>query len=240
MGPTRIDCPFKTSPDAEVWGVNNGYRQVMELEGKINKLFICHRDQEYDWENDPIFNWEEQNILANAGVEIVSLFKVKHLKKMTRIPFKAMVKKFGTDYFSDSIAYMIAYALHINTRIDRKTKLLKLKEPLKIRMYGVDMHTQDEYATEKGGIEYFVAVARTLGVDFWIHPDSSVCKTESGKPYGFYKLDKKLIDPNNIMELQKAAEGVKKMLKKGLIDRKTAREMTKFLVSKKQIITTMS
>lgn len=227
MGPTRVDCPFKTSPDAEVWGVNNGYRQVMELEGKINKLFICHRDQEYDWEGDPIFAWEEQNILANAGVEIVSLFKVKHLNKITRLPFRAMVKKFGTDYFSDSIAYMIAYALHINTR---KVKgLLKLKEPMKIRMYGVDMHTKDEYATERGGIEYFVAVARTLGVDFWIHPNSSVCKTDTGKPYGFFKLNKKVIDPNNIMELQKTPEGVKKMLKKKLIDRKTAKAMLKHL-----------
>ncbi len=226
MGPTRVDCPFKSSPGAEVWGVNNGYRQVMELEGKINKLFICHKGQEYDWEDDPIFNWEEQNILANAGVEIVSLFKLKHIKKTTRIPFRAMVKKFGTDYFSDSIAYMIAYALHLNTR-KRKDGLLKLKEPMKIRMYGVDMHTKDEYATEKGGIEYFIAVARTLGINFWIHPDSSVCKTDTGKPYGFFKLDKKKIDPNNIMELQKTTGGIHKMFKMGLIDRKQFKVMVK-------------
>lgn len=227
MGPTRVDCPFKTSPDAEVWGVNNGYRQVMELEGKISKLFICHKDQEYDWEGDPIFDWDEQNTLANAGVEIMSLFKLKHVKRITRIPFKAMVKKFGTNYFSDSIAYMIAYALHINTRKYKGS--LKLKEPMKIRMYGVDMHTRDEYATERGGIEYFVAVARTLGIDFWIHPDSSVCKTDNGKPYGFFKLNKKLIDPDNIMELQKTPEGIKKLLKKGTIDKKQATLMIKSL-----------
>lgn len=224
MGPTRVDCPFDAD---EVWGVNNGYRQVMELSGKISKLFICHRGQEYDWENDPIFNWEEQNILAKAGVEIMSLFKLKDVKKITRIPFRAMVKKFGTNYFSDSIAYMIAYALHLNTR---KIKgLLKLKEPMKIRMYGVDMHTKDEYATERGGIEYFIAVARTLGVDFWIHPESSVCKTDNGKPYGFFRLNKKIIDPNNIMELQKTPEGVKKMLKKKIIDRKTYNSMMAYL-----------
>ncbi len=221
MGPTRVECPF----DAEVWGVNNGYRQVMELKGKLSKLFICHRDQEYDWEGDPVFNWEEQNILANAGVEIVSLFKLKHVKKITRIPFREMVKYFGTDYFSDSIAYMVAYALYKNTR---KIKgLLRLKEPMKIRMYGVDMHTKDEYATERGGIEYFIAVARTLGIDFWIHPDSSVCKTDTGKPYGFYKLDRKKIDPHNIMELQKTPEGLNKMFKLKLIDEEQLGEMLK-------------
>jgi hypothetical protein len=213
MGPSRADCPF----DAEVWGVNNGYRQVIELKGHLDKLFICHRDQEWDWEGDPIFSWDEQNILANEGVEIVSLFKLKHVKKFTQLPYKKIVKHFGTEYFSDSIAYMLAYALYLNTKIDKTTGLLKLIEPMKIRMYGVDMFTKDEYATERGGIEYFIAVARTLGVDFWIHPDSAVCKTDSGKPYGFFKLNKKKTDPLNIMELQKSVKGLRKMLKKGLI-----------------------
>jgi len=212
MGPSRYDCPF----DAEIWAVNNGYRQIMEQEGRIDKLFICHRGQEYDWEGDPVFDWEEQNSLANAGVEIVSLFKLKEVKKITRLPFKAMVKKFGTEYFSDSIAYMIAYAIHLNTT--KRNGLLKLKEPMRIRMYGVDMFTKDEYATERGGIEYFIAVARTIGIDFWIQKDSAVCKTDTGKPYGFFKLNKKKIDPHNVMELQKTVKGLEKMLKMGLID----------------------
>jgi hypothetical protein len=212
MGPSRAECPF----DAETWGVNNGYRQVLTLKGKIHKLFICHRDQEYDWDGDPVFAWNEQNILAEQGVEIVSLFKLKHVKQFTQMPYKKMVERFNTEYFSDSIAYMIAYAIYNNTKV--VDGLMKLIEPMRIRMYGVDMFTKDEYATERGGIEYFVAVARTLGVDFWIHPDSAVCKTDTGKPYGFFQLDKKKIDPNNIMELQKTLAGRKKLLKKGVID----------------------
>ncbi len=230
MGPTRVDCPF----DAEVWGVNNGYRQIMELSGRIDKLFVCHRAQEHDWEGDPIFNWKEQRTLANAGVEIVSLFKLKHVKKMTQMPFKDMVKKFGTNYFSDSIAYMVAYALHINTRINDKG-LLELIEPMKIRMYGVDMHTKDEYATERGGIEYFIAIARTLGVDFWIHPDSSVCKTDTGKPYGFYKLNMKKIDPNNVMELQKTPKGLKEILQLGLISQKEYEKMLESCLARQSL-----
>ncbi len=266
MGPSRQDCPY----DAEVWGVNNGYRQIAgfqearetaireipgnekhlaslstdhpdyngirlqlamyqglasRLPGKLDKLFICHRGQEHDWEGDSIFDWDEQNALADNGVEIVSLFKLKHVKKVTRLPYRKIVKKFGTEYFSDSIAYMIAYALYLNTR---KVKgVLKLKEPMRIRMYGVDMHTKDEYATERGGIEYFIAVARTLGVEFWIHPESSVCKTDTGKPYGFYKLDNNRIDPRNLLELQKSAQGIKKMHQLGFIDRKQFESMIK-------------
>jgi hypothetical protein len=223
MGPSRVDCPFDT---INVWGVNNGYRQVIELKGHLDKLFICHRDQEWDWDGDPVFSWDEQNTLSDSGVEIVSLFKLKNVKKFTRIPFKKMCERFDTQYYSDSIAYMIAYALYLNTRIDKATGLMKLIEPMKIRMYGVDMFTKDEYATERGGIEYFVAVAKTLGVDFWIHPNSAVCKTDNGKPYGFFKLKKKQIDPHNVMELQKSVNGLRKLLKKGIIDLEQFNEMS--------------
>jgi len=229
MGPSRQDCPF----DAETWGVNTGYRQVAALStkerpGRLDKLFICHRDQEYDWEGDPIFNWEENNVLVDSGVEIVSLFKLKHIKKFTRMPFKSMVKRFKTEYYSDSICYMIAYALYLNTRINRKG-LLELKEPMRIRMYGVDMHTRDEYATERGGIEYFIAIARTIGVDFWIHPDSSVCKTETKQPYGFFKLNKKIIDPKSILKLQTTVNGLKQMLAMGIVSQAEYENMFKDL-----------
>jgi hypothetical protein len=225
MGPSRVDCKF----DGEVWGVNNGYRQVISLKGHVNKLFICHRDQEYDWDGDPVFSWEEQNTLVENGVEIVSLFKLKHVEKFTRMPFKKMCERFGTDYYSDSIAYMVAYALYLNTKIDKATGLMKLIEPMRLRFYGCDMHTKDEYATERGGIEYYIAVARTLGVEVWIHPDSSICKTDTGKPYGFFKLNKKKIDPNNIMELQNSVKGLRKLFKLGIIDKVQLAEMTKVL-----------
>lgn len=224
MGSTRSDCPF----DSEVWGVNTGYRQVQELNGRIDKLFIAHRGQEYDWVGDPIFDWDEMNGLVNKGLEIVSLFKVKQLKKITRIPFRTMYNKFGTNYFSDTIAYMVAYALHINTRKNGKG-LLKLKEPMRLRFYGVDMQSQDEYSTERGGIEYFIAVAKTLGVSVWIHETSALMRTDSGQPYGFRKINWKKIDPHNIIELQKTPKGLKKMHKLGLIDADELAVMTEWL-----------
>jgi len=228
MGYTRVDCPF----DGEVWGVNNGYRQVKKEKGHIDKLFICHRDQEYDWEGDPVFDFDEVNGLVDEGIEIVTLFKVKGIKKYTLIPFRSLVKKFNTEYFSDTIAYMLAYALYFNTTKNKKTGALKLKEPMKIRMYGVDMHTRDEYATERGGIEFFIGMAKAIGVEVWITPESSVRKTDTGKPYGFYKLNKKVVDPNNIMELQKSPEGLLKLQKLGII---TSDEYEKMLQALKDM-----
>lgn len=219
MGPSRVDCPY----DAEVWGVNNGYRQVSQVNGRLDKLFICHKGQELDSDGDEIFAWNEIELLIDHDIEIVSLFDVKEIKKKTRIPFRALVKKFDTKYFTDSIAYMLAYALHLNTT--KRKGILKLKEPMRIRFFGCDMHSQDEYNTERGGIEYFIAVAKTIGVKVEIHPDSALCKTEHGVPYGFWKLNKKLIDPKGVIELQKTAEGCRKLWEMDIISAKELEEM---------------
>jgi hypothetical protein len=219
MGPSRVDCPF----DSETWGVNTGYRQVKTLGGKLDKLFICHRGQEYDWEGDPIFDWDEKNELIDSGVEIVTLFDIAELKRYTKMPFVNMVEHFRTEYFSDSIAYMAAYAIYRNTiKVDGA---LKLQSPMRLRFYGVDMHTKDEYATERGGIEYFIAIAKTIGADVWIHPDSVLCRTDTGKPYGFATVNTKQIDPHNIMELQKTPDGVRELWKKDIISEKQKQEM---------------
>ncbi len=224
MGSTRTECPFGES-GVEIWGVNNGYRQSKDMGGKIHKLLIAHRGQEHDYMEDPIFDWEELNKLIDTGVEILTLFDLPELKSYKKIDYQAMASHFNTDYFSDSIAYMLAYAIFINTEKINDTGQLKLIQPLRIRMYGVDMLTKDEYATERGGIEYFVAVAKTVGIDFWNHPFSAVCRTDTGMPYGFFQLDKSLIDPHNIMERQKTAAGLKELLDEGAIDEEDYNEM---------------
>jgi hypothetical protein len=114
--------------------------------------------------------------------------------------------------------------LYHNTKY-RKDGTLKLKEPMRIRMYGVDMHTRDEYATERGGIEYWIAVAKTLGVDFWVHQNSSVCKTTTLKPYGFFTLDMSLIDPDNLMKIQTTTQGIDKMVELGVVSESEAEDL---------------
>ena len=88
----------------------------------------------------------------------------------TLYPLKGIVEKFGRNYFSDTIAYQIAYALY--------------KGYDKIKIYGADMHTYGEYATEKGGIEYWLGRAESMGVEIVIPKDSSLLKTCNLMEYG--------------------------------------------------------
>jgi len=174
MGNSRRQCPF----DAEVWALNNGYRQVEEMGGHLDKLFLAHT-QVRDADGDKVFDWDEIN---NLGVEVVNTHRVKGLNAKI-YPLKRISGKFGCDYFSDTICYMLAYAIDQVTH-KNGTGRVELKTPLNIRVYGADMETGDEYLHEKGGIEYWIGYARGLGINVDISNGSQVCRTMSGKPYG--------------------------------------------------------
>lgn len=192
MGPSREDCPFNT----EVWSVNTGYRQVANLGGHLEKIFMAHLQVPDPTDNVHIFNWDEMNELAKAGVDIINTHRVKGLNSRM-YPLKRISEKFNTNYFSDTIAYMIAYAIDKATY--KKDGKLKLKYPLKLRLYGIDMRTEDEYAKEKGGIEFWIGYGMGLGVEFTLTSYSEVLQTHTRKPYGKKRYNLKDIDPFHLL-----------------------------------------
>ena len=165
MGQTGTQCPY----DAEVWGVNRGFKKARRLD----KLFMT--DMRFDAFGDERFDFEN---LKRLKCPIISLHSFKELKTV-RYPYKEIVKRFKTNFFTCTICYMIAYALY--------------KGYDSIRMYGVDMITSSEYKLEKGGVEFWVGLAKGMGAKVDISTGSAVCQTMTGVPYGFkLKVDKTL------------------------------------------------
>jgi hypothetical protein len=162
MAISRNLCPFT----GEVWGVNNGYRQAKAQGGHLDKLFLAH-GQVIDGAGDENFNWNEINA---TGIQVIGTHIVPELKNYSPYPYEQIVKEFGTDYFSDTICYMLAYAIYRG--YDR------------IYMYGVDMMTTGEYWEEKGGVEYWIGFARGKGIEVITQKESELMKTITGKPYG--------------------------------------------------------
>jgi hypothetical protein len=174
MGATMIKCPY----DTEVWGVNQVYRMAKRLD----KLFIT--DGRYRPNGEVAWKWDELNSLE---IPIVSLHRFPEIKKLVRYPYNKIVERFQTEFFTNSICYMIAYALYKNYE--------------KISMYGIDMATSMEYILERGGIEFWVGYAKGLGVKIENTNGSMVCKTPMGIPYGHkYAVNMKEVDPYNLMK----------------------------------------
>jgi hypothetical protein len=203
MGETRMDCDYKGD---EVYSCNNGYKQIL-IEGDpkvrfISKIFLAHGLDAKD-ENGSILNWNDFNILHEKDkVEIINTHRHRGLKCKV-FPMKRIGKKFNTMYFSNTCCYMISYALDKATEV-RKGKL-KLKYPLSLRLFGVDMREfrvdgGGEYTLEKGGVEFWLGIAKGLGVDVFISEGSALLQTITRKPYGEKFYDLKRIDPLGLLK----------------------------------------
>ncbi len=97
-----------------------------------------------------------------------------------KYPLREVVDKFGITYFSNTICYMIAYAVYIGVK--------------QLDLYGINMVPEDteEYYHEKGGVEFWLGFAIAKGLKVKVHGDKSrVLKTKDGKLYG-YGCDEKL------------------------------------------------
>jgi len=105
-------------------------------------------------------------------------------------PIEAILKKFPTRFFSNTIAYMIAYALlntkTIQTEDDPLPKVVDGYN--KIWFYGIDMMTTTTYIQEKGGVEFWMGIALGMGVKIINTKGSATGKTWNGRMYGHYGL----------------------------------------------------
>ena len=146
-GPSRMFCPF----DAEVWGVNE-ICQMVNYPEKITKLFA--------FDNTPMIDG-----MKATGIPIVSTCSFAD----EPYPIDEIIAKYGVDYFSNSITYMIALAAYRGYE--------------KLRLYGVDM-APEEYKHEMGSVEFWLGVCVGQGMKVEISKGSSVFKTRRGWSYG--------------------------------------------------------
>lgn len=92
-------------------------------------------------------------------VPFVAPFKYAEIPLSEAFPIEECVKRFGLPYFSNTICYMIAYAL--------------MKGAKEIDIYGVNQAGSHEYAEERGGVEYWIGIAIGMGVKVTINGKNS-------------------------------------------------------------------
>lgn len=195
MGEGRKLCPF----DAETWSVNRGYRQVAQMNGHVERLFCAHDSRVRYGDKTKVFDWDEMNLLADAGVEIWNTHKLKQLNSRL-YPLKRLIKKFNTEFFGNTLCYMMVFAIDQWTKIKDGKVVLKDDRPKRIRWYGADMTTMGEYQLEKGSMEYWIGYARGLGITVETGPISCLCTTPTGRPYGQTYYSLKQIDPFGLLK----------------------------------------
>lgn len=88
--------------------------------------------------------------INKLNVPLIGPYRYAEIPKSQAFPLKECVRQFGLPYFSNTICYMIAYALMNNVTT--------------IEIFGVNQGSSHEYSEEKGGVEYWLGIATGRGV----------------------------------------------------------------------------
>jgi hypothetical protein len=142
---TGITSGFYNWPeDHEIWSIGVAYKMHQLQEHKADLYFCFHDELEDD--------------IKEAGIP--SLDKDSY-------PLDEIVEKFGSKYFTSSIAYMLALAI--------------TKKPEEINIWGIDMEQGTEYAHQRPCVLYWIGQAEARGITV----DSSSKLAKSTFMYGY-------------------------------------------------------
>lgn len=130
---------------------------------------------------------------------LIAPFKYAEIPLSQEFPLKECVKRFGQPYFSNTISYMIAYAL--------------MQGVEEIEVYGVNQASSSEYFYEKAGVEYWLGIAIGMGVKLTIHGERSELLTNKkrmggGLLYGYNQSYETILE----VEAKFGTQIIKKLL----------------------------
>lgn len=123
--------------------------------------------------------------INDLQVPLIAPYKYEEIPLSRTFPIRECVAKFGYPYFSNTICYMIAYAL--------------LNGAKEIEFYGVNQAGSHEYAEEKAGVEYWIGVAVGMGVKVTVNGKDSQLLNYKGRYgqgllYGYLQTYRQIVE----------------------------------------------
>lgn len=101
--------------------------------------------------------------LKQAGEKLTIGHPNPNLPDAKLIPLEELMTAYGK-YFTSSIAWMIAMAIH--------------EKPTEIGIWGVEMQGDGEYAHQKPCCEYFLGMAKGMGIKVYVPEQSTLLRAE--------------------------------------------------------------
>ncbi len=140
---------------------------------RIDKLFNMDSiEQQNDVKLGRLDPDEFRKKIVECNVPYISSYKDKEIPLSQEYPIKEIVNHFGVPYFSNTVAYMITLAIYL--------------EHKEINLYGVALMGGHEYVLEKGCVEFWVGMAKGMGVNVNIHGETALLEQSTGL-YGYHK-----------------------------------------------------
>ena len=133
---------------------------------------ISRHDVTMLWDMHELGSWEPHQSREHANAIVLDI----PIMVLEDYPLQQMIEYFQTSFFSNSLCYMLAYAI--------------FKGYSEINMWGCNMKVSDEgavdyYVPEHPGVEFWCGMAKGRGIKLTIHGDSALMKVPKGTLYGY-------------------------------------------------------
>jgi hypothetical protein len=145
----------------EIWGINDTYNSNDVT--RWDRWFQLHNRKFYDGGIDRARFKEMCAEYAKWDCPVYLVEKHKNIPQSIVFPFMKLVEKYG-DYFNNTISWLIAFA------IDEGFE--------EIHIYGVDMAQNTEYGGQRPSCEYFIGLARGMGIKVVLPKQSGLLKAK--------------------------------------------------------------
>lgn len=166
LSPSSRDLVFLEPEGTEIWSLNNGHLSFnAEQMQRFTKWFQIHPRSDYEANNIPQLGHAEW--LKTCKIPVLMEQVWEDIPTSIRFPREGIVQALGYDYFTSTIAYMIAYAIYQDFK--------------ELHLYGVDMAAETEYFQERPCVEFWLGVAHAKGIQIIFPENSPVLK---GRDYG--------------------------------------------------------
>jgi len=150
-------------PDMEVWGLNQLYLPFPLMAERADRWFQIHHTHDYDAavrdhkHGDWLGEWSKQ-----TGKPIYMQHNMPDIPSSIAYPVDYICGKYGR-YFTNSISWMIITAIEDGFE--------------EMFIYGVDMAQDSEYESQRPSCEYFIGLARGMGIKVYVPDKSDLLKT---------------------------------------------------------------
>lgn len=148
---TRSMAPFN-NPEFEIWGLN----QLNRFITRADRWFEMHQE----WNEHVVEGTDHEQFITNLPIPCYMPKIDPSVKNSVCFPKDILVQEFGIEYFTSTIAEMLALAIYEGfTRID---------------LYGIDLIVGDEYTYQKPCAEFWLGIASAKGIHVNIPPTSAL------------------------------------------------------------------
>lgn len=150
-------------PEWELWGLNQG---AMNFKRRADRWFEMHQPEFTEDVRDPEYlKWLREGV----GCPVYMVQPRPDIPWSVRFPIETAIQLAGRDYFTSSIAYMIAMAI--------------LEGFQEIAIFGVNLAIGGEYFYQKPNAEWWIGMAEGRGISVYVPQASSLLKQHAR--YGY-------------------------------------------------------